>query len=736
MEDLMFQWIARQVAGRRLAVLIAAGAFVVVGIPWGTSAFGRLAAGGFDDPGSQSALAAQRIAAEFGRHAPDVLVRYSSRSATVDAQAFRDAVRGVESRLRATPAVSAVTGYYDGADQRFVSAGRHATYLAVQLKATDDSQRRAAFDTIKQDLTAPGLTSQAGGDVAVQAAGDDVTKRDVARGEMFAFPVVLVLLAVIFGSVVAALMPLLVGIVAILGALTATRAIESVTTVSTFAINTITLLGLGMAIDYALIVINRYREQLRLGDSPQEAARHTIRTAGRTVVISGLTVTLSLASMLVFPEVFLHSMAFGGMSAVFIAMVTSLTVLPAALAMLGHRVNALPVRRRAIAVARARGEGDGAWARIARAVMRRPASYATAVVVVLAVLALPAAHLRFGGFDERVLPADSGPRVAAEALARDFPGLASFPVEVLAEGADAPRAAHLAGTIRALPGVSAATVTAVRPGNALLEVSYRGEPAAAVAQALVGQIRALPTPHGVSVLVAGPPAEVADQLHSLAAGLPWMLLIMALVTLVLLFLAFGSVVLPVKAVLVNVLSVGAAFGVLVWGFQYGHLSGILRFTATSYLEPTTLVLVLALLFGLATDYEVFLLSRVREEWVRCGDNATAVATGLQRTGGLITAAALLLGVVTAGFASGQLVIAKLIGVGMVTGLALDAVLVRMLLVPATMRLLGRWNWWLPAPLAAVYRRFGFQESSGGVAALDAELAGDVLRVVPDAPDHE
>src|SRR6185437_1454518 len=307
----MFQWIARLVVGRRVAVLLAAGVFVVVGVLWGTSAFGRLAAGGFDDPGSQSTLAAQRISAELGQHAPDVLVLYSSRSATVDAPTFRNAVQGVESRLRAMPVVAAVAGYYDKASPPFASADRHSTYIAVQFQAADDSQRRSAFDKIKPELSAPGLSAQVGGDVAVQAAGDDVTKRDVARGEMFAFPVVLVLLAVIFGSVVAALMPLLVGIVAILGALTATRAIESVATVSTFAINTITLLGLGMAIDYALIVINRYREQLRQGDSPREAARRTVLTAGRTVAISGLTVTLSLASMLVFPEVFLHSMAFG-----------------------------------------------------------------------------------------------------------------------------------------------------------------------------------------------------------------------------------------------------------------------------------------------------------------------------------------------------------------------------------------------------------------------------------------
>jgi RND superfamily putative drug exporter len=356
-------------------------------------------------------------------------------------------------------------------------------------------------------------------------------------------------------------------------------------------------------------------------------------------------------------------------------------------------------------------EADGAWARIARAVMRRPAPYAAGVALVLAVLSLPVLHLRFGGFDERVLPAGSAPRVAAEALTRDFPGLASYPIEVLAEGAGPAQLAHLAGAIRGLPGVSSATVTAVRAGHALVEVSYHGEPAAASTRVLVGEIHGLPAPAGVTVLVTGPPAEVADQLHSLAAGLPWMLLTMALVTLVLLFLAFGSVVLPVKAVVVNVLSVGAAFGVLVWGFQYGHLAAILHFTSTSSLEPTTLVLILALLFGLATDYEVFLLSRVREEWDRRGDNTAAVAAGLQRTGGLITAAALLLGVVTAGFASGQLVIAKLIGAGMVTGLALDAVLVRAILVPSTMKLLGRLNWWLPAPLAAVYRRLGLREAA-------------------------
>lgn len=705
----VFRWLAQAVVKRRVRVLLAGGLLVVVGALWGTSAFGRLASGGFDDPGSQSTLAVKRIATELGVHAPDVLVLYSSRSVPADEPTFQNSVQAVERRLRGMSEVAAVTGYDGGAHPAFLSGDRHSTYIAVQLRAVDDSERRHAYDQVKPLLSADGLSAQVGGDVAVQAAGDDVTKRDVARGEMFALPVVLVLLAVIFGSLVAALMPLLIGIFAILGALTATRLIESVTTVSTFAINTITLLGLGMAIDYSLIVINRFREQLREGDSPQEAARRTVLTAGRTVVVSGLTVTLSLASLLVFPEVFLHSMAYGGMSAVFIAMLASVTILPALLAVLGTRVNAVPVRRRAL---RAAGgtQAEGAWERIARAVMRRPARYAGAVVLVLAILSIPVLHLRFGGFDERVLPADSGPRVTAEKLAAEFPALASYPLEVLVEGATSAQVQQITHSVDGLHDVTAVNMAAARPGHALLEVGFRGEPAASSTRSLVASIRALPAPAGVRILVAGPAAEVTDQLHSLATRLPWMVLVMAVVTLVLLFLAFGSVVLPVKAVVVNTLSVSAAFGVLVWGFQYGHLAGLLHFTATGYLEPTTLVLILALLFGLATDYEVFLLSRIREEWDRTNDNSTAVARGLQRTGGLITSAALLLGVVTAGFASGQIVIAKLIGVGMVVGLALDSALVRTLLVPATMQLIGRRNWWLPAPLTRLYRRFGLRES--------------------------
>jgi len=284
------------------------------------------------------------------------------------------------------------------------------------------------------------------------------------------------------------------------------------------------------------------------------------------------------------------------------------------------------------------------------------------------------------------------------------------PIEVLVSGTPAAQVERFAAEVLHVPGVTGVQVTANRGESTLLSVAYTGEPTGDTAQEAVRTIRDLPAPDGAQVLVGGRPAADIDLLDSLGARLPWMALIMASATLVLLFLAFGSVVLPVKAVLMNLISIGASFGVVVWVFQDGHLADWLDFTPTGFIEPTNPILMLAVLFGLATDYEVFLLSRVREEWDRTGENAGSVASGLQHTGRIITAAALLLIVVVAGFATGGIVFLKLIGVGMIVAIVVDATLVRALLVPATMRLLGRWNWWAPGPLAKVYRRYGIRES--------------------------
>jgi trehalose monomycolate/heme transporter len=410
-------------------------------------------------------------------------------------------------------------------------------------------------------------------------------------------------------------------------------------------------------------------------------------------------------------------MAFGGMAAVLVAMAASLTLLPVMLALLGHRVNALRVplprfRRRAAGPATALPGGTpggraeaGAWAAIAGSVMRRPVLYIAGVLAIVAVLGLPFGGVHFAGTDVRVLPAGTEARVVSEQIAADFPVATTAPVEALMEGASGGQLQALAASIRSVPGVTGATVTASRGDSALVTVDYSGPSNGEQAYTAVRDIRALPVPGGVTMLVGGAPADDVDLLASLGSRLPAMAVLIAAVTIVLLFLAFGSVALPVLSVALNMASVIAAFGVVVWIFQDGHLSGLLGFTVTGSLQPNIVILILVILFGLATDYQVFLLSRIREAWHETGDNASAVAAGLQRTGGIITAAALLL-IVAAGFSSGQIVIAKTIGIGMIVALIIDASLVRVLLTPALMRLLGRLNWWAPQPLARLYGHHG------------------------------
>jgi trehalose monomycolate/heme transporter len=711
--DMLERW-GSVVAARRRLILVAAILLALLGAWWGTGVFNSLVTGGFEDPGSSSAQANAQISRSLGSQSPDVIALYSSPAVTAQSPGFRDRVEAEARRLRALPGVASVASAYDGTPG-LVSRDGHATYLVIRLKALDDSGKRAAYEAIKPQLSVPGLVTQVGGTVAVNDRMDALTKSDVTRGEMFAMPVVLLLLIFIFGGVVAASLPVFIGGFAILGAFTVTRAITMATDVSTFAVNAITLLGLGMAIDYSLLMINRFRQERRSAPSTAQAVARTLATAGRTILVSGLLVILSLASLLIFPEVFLRSMALGGMSAVLVAMVSALTVLPAILALLGHRIDALrvpnvwPRRRPAPANAPAAGSAaasaeTGAWARLARSVMRRPVAYVAAVTVILAVLALPLLHMRLGSVDERVLPPGDPARTVAERVATEFNGTAPSPILVLLEDASPAQVNDLRQDIGKLPEVTGAQVSAQRGGTTLISASYSGGFAGTAALDTVREVRAVPAPPGTRLLVGGDSAAIQDEMSSLSHGLPWMLAIMAALTFGVLLLAFGSVLLPVKAVLTNVGSVAATFGVLVWIFQDGHLAGPLGFTATGSLEPTVLILVLAELFGLATDYEVFLLAQIREQWDATGDNTTAVATGLQRTGRIITAAAALLIVVTAGFATGQIVLTKLIGIGMSFGIFLDATLIRALLGPAVMRLLGRWNWWAPGPLGRLHRR--------------------------------
>jgi trehalose monomycolate/heme transporter len=706
----MFARWGRGVVRFRWAVIAAALVLAAIGATWGAGVFSALTGAGFDDPGSESSRAHARITAELGNQDLDLLVLYSSPSATVDDAAFRGPVTSTLERLRQRPEVAGLTSYYDSQAPGLVSTDRHATYAVVQLRADGEDSKSDAYDALKPVLRAPDVTTEVGGNVAFLNQANEQSIKDITRAEELSLPILLVLLVVIFGGVVAAVTPLLVGGLAILGAFIATRLLTSVTDVSVFAINIITLIGLGLAIDYSLFVVSRFREELAAGHDTAYAIERTMATAGRTVLVSGLTITLALASLLIFPQVFLRSMGLGGMAAVFVAMLASLTVLPALLAVLELRVNAWRIPR----PWQRRGTDGGGWARLARSVMRRPIPYLVGVVAVLALLAAPFVNIQWGGFDERVLPAGASSRMVTERIATEFPGGTVAPVGVLVSGASAEETQRFTEQIARLPHVTGARITANRGESSLVSVTYPGEPTGDEPADVVRAIRDLPAPPGAEVLVGGRTAADIDLLHSLGTRLPWMALIMAAATLVLLFLAFGSVVLPVKAVLMNLVSVGASFGVVVWAFQDGHLAGLLDFTATGFIEPTNPILMLAVLFGLATDYEVFLLSRVREEWDATGDNTGAVAVGLQHTGRIITAAALLLIVVVAGFATGGIAFIKLIGIGMIVAIVVDATLVRALLVPATMRLLGRWNWWAPGPLAKVYRRYGIREAPAKV----------------------
>jgi RND superfamily putative drug exporter len=716
----MFEALGRVMYRRRRWVVALALAVVAFAGVWGTGVFGQLTGGGFEDPDSESTRAGEVATAALGRPGTDVIVLYRSDDLTVDDPQYRAAVTESLDALPDSVVEAAVT-FWSTQAPNLVSADRHETYAVLTLAGDDEDQRRAGLDEIHADLHADGLEVQVGGGVAINRDINEMVSSDIGRAEAISLPILGVLLVIIFGSIASAGLPLANGGVAILGAFTALRGFATFTDVSIFAVNVVTIIGLGLAIDYGLFMVSRFREEMRKTASVEDALARTMATAGRTVAVSGVTVAISLAGLMIFPQVFLRSMGFGGVSAVLIAMLAALTLLPALLAMLGPKVDAWSVRpwlrrlfRRSPAAA---GGESGAWARIAHAVMRRPVLITVVVAGVLIALALPFLRVEFGGVDHRALPEGTESRVVSERLLTDFPGGGTTTVDAVASFADGSidagdRAAlgRYVDRVAALPGVTSAEVTATDGGTALVQVRHSFEGVSSQARELVGEVRAVPDPAGAEVLVGGRAADLRDLLANLGATLPWMGLFVVGVTLVLLFLAFGSVVLPVKAVLMNVLSLSASFGAVVWIFQEGHLSSLLGFTSTGAVEATQPILMLAMAFGLSMDYEVFLLSRVREEWDRTGNNAQAVAAGLQKSGRIITSAAGLLVVVIGAFATSGIVFIKMIGVGMVIAILIDATVVRALLVPATMRLLGRWNWWAPAPLARFWARHGIRET--------------------------
>jgi RND superfamily putative drug exporter len=703
---------------RRRLILLGALLVAVLGGVWGTTIFATVqTAGGFDAPGSQSQHEADLATRAFGRDAGDVVVLYSSKTLTTASPAFR---RAVNSTLAALPNrdVETYASYWSTGSRQFVSASGHQTYAVIELAGSSDSARQDSYDAIKSQLSAPALLSQVGGVVPTDETIDQQTTANITRAEGLSFPLLLILLLLTFGSLIAASLPLAIGALGILGSFTVLRLLTLVTGVSVFSLNITTILGLGLGIDYGLFLVTRFREELHNHDTVEDAVARTVATAGRTVLFSGLTVAIVLASLMLFPETILRSIGYGGVATVLVDMIAALTVLPALLAVLGPKVNSLRVRRSVQRPPAA--EDSGAWYRLAHSVMRRPLLYAAPIVVLLLALGSPFLHVVWGGVDATALPASAAPRIVTDALNTDFPGNPTAPIETIVAFAgpvsrSSGRSAALASYAERLahvPGVTAARVTGIHGDIARIDLSYGPGPYTPGARAIVGHVRGVAPPANATAVTGGQTAALADELSSIGRTLPWMALAVVLATIALLFLAFGSLILPLEAIAANILSLSAMYGVVTWIFQDGHLSGVLGFSPNGTISPTIPVLMFAIMFGLSMDYEVFLVSRIRERYLATGDNTAAIASGLQRTGGVITSAALLLIVVIGMFSLSSITFIKLLGVGMIVALVIDATLVRMMLVPAAMRLLGSANWWAPEPLRRLHSRFGFREDDG------------------------
>ena len=573
--------------------------------------------------------------------------------------------------------------------------------------AADEDE--AADALVERMRGEPGVTV-GGGIVAFNQVGEQV-ESDLQRAEMLAAPILLLFSLLVFRSLVAALLPLAVGTATVLLTFSGLRIINEFEPMSTFAINLTTGLGLGLAIDYSLFMVSRFREELEADGDRSRALHATVRTAGRTVLFSAFTVAAALAAMLVFPLRFLYSMGAGGVLVALSAALVSLTLLPALLAVLGPRVNSLGLRRWQVAMKRdAAHVRAGPWYRLSRAVMRRPAPVAAFTAVVLIVLGLPFLRVEFTGVDASVLPAEKSAKVVDEALRSEFPPGPTTPVLVVAgvgeRGFEAAKDYHQ--RLASLDGVASVSAAEQAGGYWIYDVVPDDQALSEPAKDVVRDVRAMDVPFPVQV--GGETAGFLDQQTSLGDSLPLALAILTTTTLLILFAMTGSVVLPVKALLMNLLTVCAAFGLLVLIFQDGRLEGLLAYDSQGALEATQPVLLFCVAFGLSTDYGVFLLTRIKEARDGGAGERESVAIGLERTGRIVTYAALLFCIAIGAFASSQVVFIKEVGVGTALAVLIDAFLVRALLVPSLMALLGRWNWWAPRPLARLHSRLGLQEA--------------------------
>ena len=718
----MFERLGAGVYRWRLLVFISSLIGVVLCAIVGFGVIPKLDSGGFNDPGSDSAAVEKILQEDFDSPGADLIVALKG-TVSADDLAFAALGKLIADEISALAGVKRVTSYWLTMSPTLKSTDGNGGVLLVTYDPASVVAGSVITDEIRGIIGTVDLGSTAvylGGSAAVSQAITGQISSDLARSESIAIPLTIILLLIVFGSMVAAGMPLLVGLASILGSFFVLYLLTYLTDVSVFALNLVTGLGLGLGIDYSLLVVSRFREELASGKEVSAAVARTVASAGRTVVFSGLTVALTLAALLFFPQFFLRSFAFGGISVVAFAVFGAVIVLPAVLGLLGPRINLLRIRRSIDKPNR-----GARWATLAQAIMRRPWPVVIGCTAVLMLLAWPAVGAKYGQIDERALPKSNIAVLDSAAITNNFPGLGRAPIEVMMPGelsaeVIAPYAAALSkvATVEEVDSPAGMFVAGERVGESTgrstltsgdttrLIATSTQRPRSPESEIVIAELRAVPPPIS-GAQIGGFAAQYTDSQQGILRVLPWALGWVLITVLILLFMFTGSILMPIKAVILNILSLSAAIGVIVWVFQDGHLTwlfGDVNITGT--IDTSTVVLTAIVAFGLSMDYEVFLLSRIKEEYDRTGDNTTSVALGLQRSAGIISAAALLLAVNFAAFIPASVTNIKILGLGVTVAILLDATIVRLLLVPAFMRIAGRANWWAPAPLRRLHERFG------------------------------
>ena len=679
---------------RRIIPVLVIALIVAMQVLFGSKLGERLSQEGWEDPGADSTAAAAIEQETFGRdNSGDVIVLVSSPEG-VDRQELIDAANAHTTSLREQypDQIDHITSYFERPNPQLVNAEHTKAFAAIGLKG-DGEQTLKDLRTIKpalEDMELPGATVQIAGATAVADALDEGMAGDIARAEKVGLIFVAVILLFVFGGVVAAGMPLIVGILSILGSLSLLAVLAKYQQVNIFSQSIITLLGLGLAIDYGLFMVSRFREELDRGREVEEAVAVTTNTAGKTVFFSALMVGVALSGLLMFPQAFLKSVAYGAMSAVVLAAVISVAVLPALFGMLGPRIDMWSVRRRS---RRGAELEDTVWYKIPRWAMRHAKAVVVGCAALLLLLTVPIVGISFGGINETYLPPNQATRQAQDEFNEEFPAFRTDPVKLVVTGANNEQLVDIVVQARRVEGLAAPLkpAHATQDGTTVLSAPLADRTEGAD---VVKQLRNIDAPDGVQTYVSGTPAMEVESIEALLKRLPWMALYMVIATFLLMALVFGSVILPAKAVIMNVLGIGATLGFLTAVFVDGIGAGALNFTPGPLMSPI-LVLIISILYGLSTDYEVFLVSRMVEARQNGESTDEAIARGTARTGGIITAAAAIMIVVAAAFALSEIVMMKYIAYGMIFSLALDATLIRLMFVPAVMHLLREDNWWAP-----------------------------------------